>query len=171
MAMVRYCPHFWREVTPTAERCPNCGQLVDDSDRPFIDRLLSTLRHPEPTRAGLAIDLLAGRLHEPRAVGPLVELLAESHDASILIQAARGLGKLGDRQAVPALARLLADRDQAFVARRAAAWALGELGGPEAEIALHAAARDERPSVAEAARQALAALGGKRVAGTGGRRD
>jgi HEAT repeat protein len=161
--MVRYCPHCWHEVSPAVEICPNCQQSLDESGLTFVERLLTTLRHPEPTRAGLAIDLLAGRLREPRAVRPLMALLGDSRDAAILVQAARGLGTLGDRQAVPALARLLADRDQAFVARRAAAWALGELGGSEAEIALHTAVNDDRPSVAEAARQALAALEAKRV--------
>jgi hypothetical protein len=42
------------------------------------------------------------------------------------------------------------------VARREAALALGRLGGEEAELALNLAVSDPRPSVAEAAWQALA---------------
>ena len=162
--MIRHCPHCWREVPLAVEVCPHCRQSLDESGLTFVDRLLATLRRPEPTRAGLAIDVLAGRLHEPRAVSPLIQLLAESRDAGLLVQAARGLGQLGDRQAVPALAHLLANSDRAFVARCAAAWALGQLGGPEADAALRMSADCARPSVAPAARQALAALAGRRVA-------
>jgi hypothetical protein len=54
------------------------------------------LRHREPTRAGLAIDVLTGWLHEPRAIEPLCDLLDRSTtDATILKQAAVGLGRLG----------------------------------------------------------------------------
>jgi epoxyqueuosine reductase len=48
------------------------------------------------------------------------------------------LGNLGDRRAVPDLARALADRDDPIV-RGHAAWALGRLGGHEAHSALVAA--------------------------------
>jgi epoxyqueuosine reductase len=47
------------------------------------------------------------------------------------------LGNLGDRAAVPALARVLGDADD--VVRSHAAWALGRLGGEDAERALRAA--------------------------------
>lgn len=161
--MIRYCPHCWREVPFDADRCPACGEPLDDNGQPFVDRLLATLRHPEPTRAGLAIDLLAGRLHEPRAVQPMVELLGRTRDAAILVQAARGLGELGDRQAIPALVRLLGDPERPYVARRAAALALGRLGGSVATRALQAAVDDPRPSVAAAAREALQNLVTKRV--------
>ncbi len=153
--MIHYCPRCWKEIAPEDKRCPHCGELTDDSDLPFIDRLLGTLRHPEPTRVGLAIDLLTKRLREPRAVEPLIELLATTRDVALLKQAAHGLGLLGDRRAVPALARLLGNADAPFVARREAAFALGKLGGEEAELALSLALDDPRPSVTEAARQAL----------------
>ncbi|MGQ9553210.1 MAG: HEAT repeat domain-containing protein [Anaerolineae bacterium] len=156
--MVRYCPHCWKEAPASAERCPHCGQATDDSYLPFVDRLLATLHHPEPTHAGLAIDILAERLREQRAVEPLVALLATTSDATILKQAAHGLGLLSDRRAVPALARLLADGDAPFVARCEAALALGRLGGDEATQALEGALDDARPSVARAVRQALAML-------------
>jgi len=155
--MIHYCPHCWKEILPDAEHCPHCGEATDESGVPFVDRLLATLRHPEPTRAGLAIDLLTEHLHEPRAVEPLIELLTTTHDAAILKQAARGLGLLGDPRAVTALARLLGNADAPYVARREAAFALGKLGGEEAEAALSLALDDSRPSVAEAAHQALKA--------------
>lgn len=161
--MIRYCPHCWQDVPLDADRCPACGESLDDSGQTFVDRLLASLHHPEPTRAGLAIDILAGRLHEPRAVQPMVELLGRTGDGAVLVQAARGLGELGDRQAVLALVRLLGDAERPFVARRAAALALGRLGGSAAMRALQTAVDDPRPSVAAAAREALLDLVTKRV--------
>lgn len=156
--MIHYCSHCWKEIPAESERCPHCGESTDEAGLSFVDRLLATLRHPEPTRAGLAIDILAERLRESRAVEPLIALLASADDAAILKQTAHGLGLLGDRRAVPALARLLGNANAPFVARREAALALGKLGGEEAKTALSLALDDPRPSVAEAARQALADL-------------
>ncbi len=152
--MIRFCPQCWKEIPPDADRCPHCGQPTDETGLPFVDRLLLTLRHPEPTRAGLAIDLLAGHLREPRAVLPLIDLLNTAHDIAILQQAAHGLGLLADQRAVPALIHLLENEDAALVARCEAALALGRVGGEEAGQALERARIDPRPSVAEAARRA-----------------
>jgi len=140
------------------DRCPHCGRVPDDSDLPFVERLLKTLRHPEPTRVGLAIDILADRLHEPRAIAPLIDLLAESEDAAVLRQAARGLGWLGDARAVPPLGRILADAEAPYVVRSEAASSLGKIGGKAAEEALRRALADPRPSVSQAARQALGSM-------------
>ncbi len=58
------------------------------------------------------------------------------------------LGNLGDRRAVPALARAL--RDESTLVRGHAAWALGRIGGEEAEAALRAAgAQEDDPTVLE----------------------
>ena len=53
------------------------------------------------------------------------------------------LGNIGDRRAVPALAKALRSDDEALV-RSHAAWALGRLGGDDAESALKAALARER---------------------------
>ena len=53
------------------------------------------------------------------------------------------LGNIGDRRAVPALAKALRSDDDALV-RMHAAWALGRLGGHDAESALKAALARER---------------------------
>jgi HEAT repeat protein len=156
--MIHYCPHCWQEIPAGADPCPHCGETTDETGLTFVERLLRTLRHPEPTRAGLAIDILAERLRDPRAVEPLIGLLSESTDAAILKQAARGLGLLGDPKAVPPLVQLLGDPEVAFVVRCEAAFALGTLGGKDAEAALRAAVDDPRPSVSRAARQALAVV-------------
>lgn len=153
--MIRFCPHCWAEVDFDQVHCPACGYALNETDMSFTDKLIGALRHREPTRAGLAIDILVDRLHESRAVEPLCELLDRASDAAILKQAARGLGRLGDRRAVPALARLLANRQCAFVARQAAAQSLGQIGGDEAQAALRATLADPLPTVRAAAERAL----------------
>jgi len=152
--MIRFCTNCWAEADADQTHCPACGHPLD-AEMSFVDKLIAALRHREPTRAGLAIDILAYHLHELRAVEPLCRLLDATTDVAILRQAARGLGALGDRRAVPALARLLADESRAFVARQAAAEALGQLGGDEAEHALTTALSDPLSTVREAARRAI----------------
>jgi HEAT repeat protein len=152
--MIRFCPKCWNEIPLEATVCPMCGAALIEA-LSFTDKLIAALRHREPTRAGLAIDILTGWLHEPRAVEPLCELLDHTTDASILKQAATGLGHLGDRQAVPALTRLLQDTSRAYVARCAAAEALGHIGGAEAQQALQAALDDPLASIRTTAQQAL----------------
>ena len=156
--MVYYCPHCWKEIPPGTDPCPHCGESTDEAGLTFVERLIRTLCHPEPTRAGLAIDILAERLREPRAVEPLIELMSTSKDAAILRQAARGLGLLGDRRAARPLATILANLETPLVVSIEAALALGRLGGDAAATALRAAFDDRRPSVSRAAQQGLAAL-------------
>jgi HEAT repeat protein len=106
----------------------------------------------------MAVDVLTKRLHEPRAIVPLMILLQQDTDPYPLVLAARGLGWLGDPQAVPALSRLLLDENKPFVARIAAAEALGSLGGGKAYRALEQATASQRPSVVKAATRALEQL-------------
>lgn len=152
--MIRFCPKCWNEVPLDAAACPICGAALSEA-LSFTEKLIAALRHREPTRAGLAIDVLTDWLHEPRAVEPLCDLLDQATDAAILKQAALGLGRLGDRRAVPALTRLLHDTSRTFVARSAAAEALGQIGSAEAEHALQTALDDPLSSIRTAAQHAL----------------
>ena len=128
-----------------------------NSPRPetYTEKLLTTIFSPDPTRVGMAIDILTEWLHDQRGIEPLMILLKSPVDAHRLVMAARGLGHLGNPAAVPALIDLLHDSQRPFVARVAAAQALGLLGGNRARDALQLAVSDIRPSVANAARQAL----------------
>jgi len=156
--MIRYCPRCWAENDWEATVCATCGAPLHEQGEDFVDKLIAALHHPEPTRAGLAIDILAGFMHDTRAIEPICELIERSNDIAILRQAARALGRLGDRRAVPTLAQLLADESRPFVARQAAAEALGQLGGDEAQQALTAALTDQLATVRQAAERALAHL-------------
>lgn len=73
--MVFYCPDCWAEVRAESEHCPACGRSLAASDVDFVDKLISALHHPEPTRAALAIQILSDMLAEPRAILPLINLL------------------------------------------------------------------------------------------------
>lgn len=152
--MLRFCPKCWNEVPLEAARCPACGVDLNET-LDFTDKLIAALRHREPTRAGLAIDILTRWRPEPRAVEPLCELLNHATDAAILKQAALGLGRLRDQRAAPALSRLLLNGSRAFVARQAAAEALGQIGGAEARQALQVALNDDLASIRIAAQRAL----------------
>jgi HEAT repeat protein len=150
--ITRYCPRCWKEVAWEAVRCEACGGELDDGVT-FPEKLLRAIHHPEPTRACLAIEIL-GRLREPRAVEPLLALLATTHDPVMQAEAARSLGAIGDLCALPTLVDLLHNPEAPFMARCAAAYALGDLGGDQALAALQQARFDPRPSVARAAGRA-----------------
>src|SRR5687768_1952886 len=64
----------------------------------------------------------------PKAVEPLLEALEEPDESQRRL-AARVLGRIGDRRAVPVLARSVADRGEKLPVRVDAAIALGRLGG------------------------------------------
>lgn len=151
--ITRYCPHCWQEVAWEAARCEACGAALED-DATFPEKLLMAIHHPEPTRACLAIELL-GRLREPRAVTPLLEVLTTTRDPVMQAEAALSLGAIGEARAVPALVELLHNPKAPFMARCAAATALGNFPEEQALAALHRAVSDPRPSVARAARRAL----------------
>jgi HEAT repeat protein len=71
--------------------------------------------------------------------------------------AARVLGQIGDRQAIPALIQALQDEDRDV--RQAAAEALGQIGDPQAIPALIQALQDEDRDVRQAAAEALGQIG------------
>jgi len=124
----------------------------------YVERLLETVLSKETSRAGMAVDVLTKLLHDPRAIVPLTMLLERTGDPYPLVIGARGLGWLGDKTAVPVLAKLLLNENQPYVARVAAAEALRRIGGEESIQALKAVKRSRRSSVAKAATQALESL-------------
>jgi len=152
-----FCPSC-RRAAPTQEICPNCGIVCDSSAQKYVEMLLETILSNEMGRVGMAVDVLTKWLHEPRAIVPLIMLLDRKDDPYPLVLAARGLGRLGDPQAVPVLAELLLDENKPFVGRIAAAEAVGRIGGEEARQALEQATTSPRPSVANAATSALEQL-------------
>jgi len=83
-------------------------------------------------------------------------LIPDSDEAAA---AARGLGRIGDVQAVPALIDLAGDGSRDQEARAAAAAALGSIGDASAVGSIEPLAQDEDWSLRAAATLALARLG------------
>ena len=80
-------------------------------------------------------------------------------DEGNLAAAARGLGLIGDVEAVPALIDLIENEDRDPVVRTAAVTALGSIGDPTAVSAIATLVRHDDWSLRTAAAQALAGLG------------
>jgi HEAT repeat protein len=91
-------------------------------------------------------------MRDPAATAGLLQCVNHS-DATVRQASIQALGEIGRAEAVPALARALADPDQG--ARVAAVWALGNIPGPESTAALQEAARSEDPKVGIPARARL----------------
>jgi len=132
--------------------------IADAEAKSYVEKLLETVLSKETSRAGMAVDVLTKWLHEPRAFLPLTMLLERTDDPYPLVIGARGLGWLGNKAAVPALAKLLMNESQPYVARVAAAEALSGIGGEESIEVLSQARQSSRSSVVEAFGQALRKL-------------
>ncbi len=152
-----FCPKC-RQPFASLQVCPDCDFTTDAAAHTYVEKLLETILSKETSRAGMAVDVLTKWLHEPRSVVPLKILLQRKGDPYPQVLAARGLGWLKATSAVPALAKLLLDEEQPYVARVAAAEALGRIGGAVSLRVLKQARQDPRPSVAEACAQALEKL-------------
>lgn len=155
--LVYYCPHCWATVPARAELCPACGAIIEDPGADIVAKYAAALRHPQP-ETRLRAAWLLGRMRAVRAVPELLAVIAgRGRDPYLLSAAARSLGQIGDRQAVPGLIALLRDPPVSYMVRVEAVKALAALGGEDARRTLaEAAARDSNDRVREAASQALA---------------
>lgn len=136
------------------------------ADEDFVAKLIAALRHREPTRAALAVEILADRLREPHGFAPILALLTPERDAYVVLTAVRALARWGDRRAVEPLARLLSDPAAPLVVRKAVVEALAQLGGGAAEAALQAALADSSAVVRATAQAHLARLSLKKERST-----
>jgi hypothetical protein len=86
---------------PPLEQVP-APRPVDAGGQAGLEARLRELQSPdERTRAEAAVEL--GRMQTPRAVGPLIRLLKEDPSPSVRESAARGLGLIGETNALAAL--------------------------------------------------------------------
>jgi HEAT repeat protein len=157
MTMLFFCPQC-RRPFEAIQICPACNLTTDTAADTYVEKLLEAVLSKETSRAGMAVDVLTKWLHEPRAFLLLTMLLERTGDPYPLVIGARGLGWLGNKAAVPALAKLLLNESQPYVARVAAAEALSRIGGEESIEVLSRARQSPRSSVAEACDQALQKL-------------
>jgi len=150
-----FCPRC-RWPFPRIEVCPACNLLANTEAISYVEKLLETILSAESYRAEMAVGVLTRWQHEQRVIVPLSLLLERRSDPPAQVLGARGLGWLHAESAVPVLARLLLDESRPYVARVAAAEALGRIGGEEARQALQQTTQSSRPSVTTAALRALA---------------
>ncbi|MBD2020096.1 HEAT repeat domain-containing protein, partial [Leptolyngbya sp. FACHB-36] len=108
-----------------------------------VEQAIANLRHEDLSLRYYAAWWLGKfRVRDPAAIAALTAALEDDADRTVLggyplrRNAARALGKLGDRSAVPGLIRCLECSD--FYVREAAAQSLGMLGDPSSVPALTA---------------------------------
>jgi HEAT repeat protein len=106
------------------------------------------------------------------SVDDLIRTLATTDSYKIKVQVCLGLGKKGDKRAVPILSGAL--HDENATVRLVAAQALGKIGDSSALDALNTASRDYDSGVANAARMAIEAIkksgkSGTQASGGGGK--
>jgi len=124
-------------------------------DRPD-DALVVDLRAEDARIREFALRTLAERQH-PAAAPLLIERLKETSDGESVRRTIGSLVEMKARVAVPALIDLARGRDIGFV--QEIVFAVGEIGGPEAEAYLYTMAQGhDAPSVQAAAQQALETL-------------
>jgi HEAT repeat protein len=105
----------------------------------------------ERIRAGVAKAL--GLLQEKKAVKPLLKLIDEpTYGQKEVIEA---LGRIGSKKALDPLKRILDDKELPLTIRRAAAWALGNIGTERAVEILDIAAQSDDSAKAMVAKEAL----------------
>ncbi|MFY2559728.1 HEAT repeat domain-containing protein [Corallococcus terminator] len=118
--------------------------------------LVQELHADDPRIREFALRTLAERQH-PAAAPLLIDRLTESNDGDILRKTIGALVEMKARVAVPALIDLARGRDNGFV--QELVFAVGEIGGPEAEAYLYTVAQGhDAPAVQAAAQQALETL-------------
>lgn len=151
--LIFYCPHCWAIAPAGAYNCPACGAIIEDSTADIIDKYIAALRHPQP-ETRLRAAWILGRMPATRAVPALLAIVA-ARDPYLLSVAVKSLGQIGDQQAVPELAALLADPNASFMARHEAILALARLGGDEAQAALQEALLSPNRSIRERVQKIL----------------
>jgi len=129
------------------------SELFKATYRPGLESMLIELAgEPLPRLAGWSVLQALGATGAEPAREYLLKRLAREEDLGLFMSAARGLAKLGERAAVPIVAKRLigsAGVETYLIG------ALGQIGGPEARKALEAYIADERAKHADAAREWL----------------
>jgi hypothetical protein len=123
-------------------------------DRPDA-ALLQDLQSQDERVREFALRVLAERRNP--AAAPLLIRQLQDEDAQVARQAMGALVEMKERSAIPTLIDLVKDRDTGFM--QEVVFAIGEIGGSEAEAYLFTVAQGhDRPDVQAAAQQALDTL-------------
>lgn len=137
--------------------------LGETRDRAAVTALMGTLRDKQPSVRGAAAVAL-GQIGDEVAVTPLSQMLIgdpgkkkkSRENDFVMRSAAKSLGQIRSRAAVPALIATLENSSNAPDTRREAATALGMIGDSSAMPALQAAfSSGDDPYLTDAARTAI----------------
>jgi hypothetical protein len=138
-----------RQVTESAVMQLSALERSDDA-------LVTDLQASDSRLREFALRTLAERKH-PSAAPLLIERLKDTSDAEQVRRTIGTLAEMKAKSAVPALIDLARGRDSGFL--REIVFAVGEIGGPEAEAYLFTVAQGhDTPAVQAAAQQALDTL-------------
>lgn len=124
--MTVLCPACWRVVSLDASTCPHCGcELTRAYQRPFREKLLGALTHPDRDTVVRAVHTLVAR-HDPASVDALERAMrrfeAEPHVVADLLRALTFVDSAeAERLAREALAH------PSFIVRRTAAQMLEQM--------------------------------------------
>lgn len=127
-----------------AQDAPTRERIVE-----MMERLLAD---PDASVRNQAVQSL-GHMEDPRAVGPLSEVVRSDESASVRAQAAWALGLIESPDALPALTEAIADASASV--RSQAAWAFGLIESPDGVPALIPALSDPERQVRNQAAWAL----------------
>jgi HEAT repeat protein/tetratricopeptide (TPR) repeat protein len=130
-------------------------------DARTIPQLVALTSHAEVAMREAAVFAL-GVTAEPQATAPLVAAV-DDRRGTVQTLACLGLAATGDKRAVAAAIRVLADPERADATRAACAFALGALGDPSAVSPLAAALGDGQGEAQRLAAWALGRLGDPRA--------
>jgi len=151
-----FCPSCWEEFTGDLSVCPRCKADLSALDREsYVQKLIRAIHHPDPTVRRRAVYFL-GEKGVREAIGPLVDLLGETKDYFLMEEAADALGKIGGKETIPVLTKLL--DNPSFLVRGSAVRALAAVGGPEAGEYLERMLKDPSAYVRGLAGEALVSL-------------
>lgn len=92
--MTYYCSNCWNEIEKETEVCPHCGKaqyLLQQE--PFENKLIRSLKHPEPKTVIRAINIL-GELNSEEALPFLYEVLKTQNDPFIIAEAVKSILKI-----------------------------------------------------------------------------
>jgi transcription initiation factor TFIIIB Brf1 subunit/transcription initiation factor TFIIB len=171
------CPFCYTQNDVSAINCKKCGanlqrawqrqdswftqreqkhketlQKVAEGQADYLRRLLLQLNEPENHPAAIPGIRIFGR----EAVEPLMDLLT-SEDPDARFGAAKALGDIGDKRAIPGLINTLNDPEGAV--RFWALDALGKLKADEAAEAIGKLVQDKRESIRDLAKEVLTQIG------------
>lgn len=116
MPLVQFCSNCWAENLIGATVCERCSTSLSETEPIFYDqKLMRALHHPVPDTREMAATLL-GQRRDRNAFPVLMARLLEETDIGVLCAISSALGQLGDCQAVPSLAKRLAQPHALVVA-------------------------------------------------------